>query len=123
MRRLIAGMKISVDGKIEAEGAAHWVQVWSEDYRLTPQIDACLLGGGMYTGYEWCWTSIQNKPGKPVWIVGGAPTPAEIEWACFAGGPRIMCRVGALTRPSREDIARKESAGKASTLRRSWKRS
>jgi hypothetical protein len=51
MRKLIAGMKISVDGKMEAaEGMADWVQAWSEDYGLIPQIDACLLGSGMYGG-------------------------------------------------------------------------
>ncbi len=85
MRKLIAGMKISLDGKIEApEGAAHWVQAWSEDYGLTPEIDACVLGAGMYPGYEWYWTAIRNEPEKPVWITGAPPTPAEIAWARFA---------------------------------------
>jgi len=33
MRKLIAGMKISVDGKIEGpENGADWVEAWSEDY-------------------------------------------------------------------------------------------
>src|SRR5688572_27852796 len=85
MRKLIAGMRVSVDGKIEGpEGAADWVEAWSEDYGLTPQIDACLLGGGMYPGYERYWTSIQNEPDKPAWITGSAPTTAEIESARFA---------------------------------------
>jgi dihydrofolate reductase len=51
---------------------------------VMPQIDACVLGGGMYPGYERYWTAIQNDPDKPVWITGSAPTPAEIEWARFA---------------------------------------
>jgi dihydrofolate reductase len=85
MRKLIAGMKISVDGKMEgSEGTADWVEAWSEDYGLTSQIDACVLGGGMYPGYERYWTAIQNEPDAPVWITGSAPTPAEIEWARFA---------------------------------------
>ena len=85
MRKLIAGMKISVDGKMEGpEGMADWVKAWSEDYGLTQQIDACVVGGGMYPHYEQYWTSIQNEPDKPVWITGSAPTPAEIEWARFA---------------------------------------
>jgi dihydrofolate reductase len=85
MRKLIAAMKISVDGKMEGpEGTADWVQAWSDDYGLMPHIDACLLGGGMYPGYEWYWTAIHNEPDKPVWITGTAPTPAEIEWARFA---------------------------------------
>jgi dihydrofolate reductase len=84
MRKLIAGMKISVDAKMEGpEGMADWVEAWSEDYDLMPQIDACVLGGGMYPGYERYWTAIRNEPGTPAWITGSAPTPAEIEWARF----------------------------------------
>jgi dihydrofolate reductase len=85
MRKLIAGMKISVDGKIEGpEGYADWVEAWSDDYGLTPQVDACVLGGGMYPGYEQYWTTIQNEPDKPHPLSGRVPTPAEIEWARFA---------------------------------------
>jgi dihydrofolate reductase len=85
MRKLIAGMKISADGKVEGpEGTADWVEAWSDDYGLMPQIDACVLGGGMYPGYERYWTAIQNEPDKPVWITGSAPAPGEIEWASFA---------------------------------------
>ena len=63
MRNLIAGMKISVDGKMEGpEATADWVDAWSEDYGLTPQIDACVIGAAMYPGYERYWTSIQNEP-------------------------------------------------------------
>jgi dihydrofolate reductase len=85
MRKLIGAMKMSVDGKIEGPGGtADWVAAWSDDFGLMPQIDACLLGGGMYPGYEGYWTAIQNEPHKPVWITGAAPTDAEIEWARFA---------------------------------------
>ena len=84
MRKLIAAMKISVDGKTEdAEGMTDWVQAWSEDYGLMPQIDACVLGGGMYPGYERYWTAIQTEPKTPVWITGNPPTPAELDWADF----------------------------------------
>jgi dihydrofolate reductase len=85
MRKLITGMKLSLDGKMEgAEGYADWVEAWSEDYGLMPQIDACVVGGGMYPGYERYWTGIQNEPETPAWITGSAPTPAEVEWARFA---------------------------------------
>ncbi|HWN81887.1 MAG TPA: dihydrofolate reductase family protein [Candidatus Udaeobacter sp.] len=84
MRKLIAGMKMSLDGKIEApEVGADWVEAWSDDYGVTPQIDACLLGAGMYPGYEGYWTAVQNEPTKPQWA-GRVPTPAEITWARFA---------------------------------------
>lgn len=82
MRRLIAGMKVSLDGKVEGpDGYADWVEAWSEDYGVTPQIDACLLGGGMYPGYEQYWTALRNEPDKPLPMTGMAPTPAEVEWA------------------------------------------
>ncbi|MFI0847684.1 dihydrofolate reductase family protein [Mesorhizobium sp. IMUNJ 23232] len=84
MRKLIAGMKISLDGKMEGpEGMADWVEAWSDDYGLMPQIDACVLGGGMYPGYERYWTAIQTEPKTPVWITGNPPTPAELDWADF----------------------------------------
>ena len=85
MRKLIAAMKITIDGKVEgSEGTPDWVDAWSDDFGIMPQVDACLLGAGMYAGYEAYWTSIQNEPEKPAWITGNAPTPAEIEWAGFA---------------------------------------
>jgi dihydrofolate reductase len=85
MRKLIAAMKASLDGKIEkADGPADWVTAWSDDYGLTPQIDACVLGGGMYPGYEKYWTAIQTDPQQPAWITGAPPTPAELDWASFA---------------------------------------
>jgi dihydrofolate reductase len=85
MRKLIAAMKISADAKIEGpEGMADWVEAWSDDYGLMPQVDACVLGAGMYPGYERYWTAIRNHPDKPVWEAGPTPTHAEIEWAHFA---------------------------------------
>ena len=38
----------------------------------------------MYPGYEQYWTGIRTEPGKPAWITGTPPTPAEIDWARFA---------------------------------------
>ncbi len=85
MRKLIAAMKISVDGKMEgSEGVADWVDGWSDDYGLIPQIDACLLGAGMYPGYEEYWTAIQNEPHKPLPMTGHTPTAGEVEWMRFA---------------------------------------
>ena len=84
MRRIIAGMKVSLDAKTEgAECMAEWVEAWSEDYGLTPDIDACLLGGGMYPGYEQYWGGILDKPDTPAWITGEPPTAGEREWAEF----------------------------------------
>lgn len=85
MRKLIAGMKISVDGKITGpDGYADWVEAWSDDYGLTPHVDGCVLGAGMYPGYEQYWTAIQKEPDKPLPMTGKLPTPGEVEWAQFA---------------------------------------
>ena len=85
MRKLIAAMKVSLDEKVEPpEGPADWVDAWSDDYGLTPNIDACLLGAGMYPGYERYWTGVRAEPGTRSAMTGKMPTPAEIEWARLA---------------------------------------
>ena len=85
MRKLIAAFKTSLDGKIEgAEGYADWVEAWSEDYGLTQQIDACVVGGGMFPNYEQYWTVIQKEPNQLHPMSNKLPTPGEVEWALFA---------------------------------------
>jgi dihydrofolate reductase len=85
MRKMIAGMKISLDGKTEGpQGYADWVEAWSDDYGLTRQVDACVLGGRMYRGYEQYWTATQDAPNEPNPMGVGVPTAAEVEWARFA---------------------------------------
>jgi len=85
MRKLIAAMKISVDGRSEGpQGYADWVEAWSEDYGLMERIDACLLGGRMYPGYEQYWTAIRQAPELPLPMTGRLPHPAELTWSDFA---------------------------------------
>jgi len=86
MRKLIAGMQVSIDAKIAGPaGYADWVDGWGDNFELMPRIDACLLGAGMYPGHEEYWTAVeQTEPGKPLALTGTVPTPAEIEWARFA---------------------------------------
>jgi dihydrofolate reductase len=85
MRKLIAGMKISADEKVNTDdGDADWVEGWSDDYGMMSQVDACVLGGTMYSGYEPYWTRIQDEPDKPHPETGKVPTPGEVEWARFA---------------------------------------
>src|ERR1700753_2557242 len=85
MRKLITAMKLSLDGKFEGpQGYADWVPAWSDDYGLTPQIDACVLGGRMYSGYEQYWTPIREEPEQVHPLIGPPPPPAEVEWARFA---------------------------------------
>jgi dihydrofolate reductase len=85
MRKIIAAMKLSVDGKYEGpEGYADWVDAWSEDYGLTDRIDACLLGGRMYPGYEQYWTAMRDAPDTPLPTTGQLPLAAELRWSRFA---------------------------------------
>jgi dihydrofolate reductase len=85
MRKIIGAMKISIDGKSEgSEGYADWVDAWSDDFGLTPEIDACVLGAGMYANYEQYWTAVQDAPSEPNPFGGAIPTQAELEWAQFA---------------------------------------
>jgi dihydrofolate reductase len=93
MRKLIAGMKISVDGKVTP---ADWAEDWADAYDLTPQIDACVLGGGMYPEYESYWTAVQNEPDKPLWA-DKPPSPAEIDWGRFAAKTPHYVLSGTLT--------------------------
>lgn len=82
MRKLITAFKVSLDGKTEGpQGFADWVDAWSEDYGLTAEIDACIIGGGMYPGYEAYWTAIRDEPGKPLPMTGKLATSAEIDWS------------------------------------------
>lgn len=85
MRKLIAGFKVSIDGKFEGpDGYADWVTAWSEDYGLTGQIDGCIVGGGMYLGYEKYWSAIQSAGDQPLPMTGKVPTPEEVQWGHFA---------------------------------------
>jgi dihydrofolate reductase len=85
VRKVIAGMQSSLDGKVEGpEGYADWVDAWSDHYNVMPRVDACLLGAGMYPGYEQYWSAIQNGPDEPLSATGKVPTPGEVEYARFA---------------------------------------
>lgn len=85
MRKLIAAMKVSIDGLIAGTDGkdADWIESWSEEYGLLQQIDACIVGGGMYPDYEAYWNTIEQEPDR-THLLGRLPTAAEIEWARFA---------------------------------------
>ena len=64
MRKIIAALQVSVDGFIEGRnGELDWVDTWEDPFDLSHQIDACLLGAGMYSGYEQYWRAILANPG------------------------------------------------------------
>ena len=82
MRKLIAGFKVSTDLRFQGPNDyADWVPAWSEDFGLGDGIDACLLGGTMYGGYERYWSAVMAAPDEPSPMTGTVPTPGEKAWA------------------------------------------
>lgn len=85
MRKVVAGMQMTIDGMIDGpDGYADWVDSWSDTFDLLPEIDACVLGSGMYEGYEHYWSAIKADPHSPLELSGNLPTSEEIEYADFA---------------------------------------
>jgi dihydrofolate reductase len=85
MRKIIAGFVVSVDGFIEGpNGEVDWVDAWEDHFDLIPQIDTCVLGSGMYPGYEQYWSAVLTNPGGALPFTGKPPTKGEIAYASFA---------------------------------------
>jgi dihydrofolate reductase len=89
MRKIIAALRVSVDGFIEGRnGELDWVESWDDSFDLLPQIDICLLGRGMYAGYEQYWRAILANPSGVLAFTGKAASKDEIEYAHFADRTR-----------------------------------
>jgi dihydrofolate reductase len=85
MRKIIAALITSLDGLIEGpNGELDWVDSWEDPFDLLRQIDACILGGGMYPGYEQYWGAILTNPGGILPFTGKVATKGEIDYARFA---------------------------------------
>jgi dihydrofolate reductase len=85
MRKIIAGLIVSVDGCIEGpNGELDWVDTWEDPFDLLPQIDTCILGRGMYPGYEQYWSAVLANPKGPLPFTGKVASEGEIAYAHFA---------------------------------------
>jgi dihydrofolate reductase len=85
MRKVISAMQVSLDGFIEGpSGELDWIENWEDSYDLMEQVDTCVLGGGMYPGYEQYWTSILADPKALLPFTGKVATQGEIDYAAFA---------------------------------------
>jgi dihydrofolate reductase len=85
MRKVITAMQMSLDGFIEGpNGELDWIENWEDSYDLMQQVDTCVLGGGMYPGYEQYWTTILADPKAVLPFTGKPATPGEIDYAHFA---------------------------------------
>lgn len=85
MRKIIAGLIVSVDGFIEGpNGELDWVETWEDPFDLLPQVDTCILGRGMYPGYEQYWGAILANPEGVLPFTGKVASQGEIAYAHFA---------------------------------------
>jgi dihydrofolate reductase len=85
MRKIIAGLLVSVDGFIEGpNGELDWVETWEDPFDLLPQIDTCILGRGMYPGYEQYWSAVLANPNGTLPFTGKVASEDEIAYPHFA---------------------------------------
>ena len=85
MRKIIAPLQMSVDGFIAGpNGELDWVETWEDPFDLLPQIDTCILGRGMYPGYEQYWRAILANPEGILPFTGKVASKGEIAYAHFA---------------------------------------
>ncbi len=85
MRRIIAALRVSPDGFIEGpNGEMDWVETWEDPFDLLGQVDTCILGRGMYRGYEQYWQSVLTNPSGNLPFKGRPVSKGEMEYAQFA---------------------------------------
>jgi dihydrofolate reductase len=84
-RTLIAAMQVTLDGYILGpEGEVDWVDSWADGLELLPQVDAFVLGGGMFPEYEQFWAAILDDPATVSEWLGRDPYPREVTYARVA---------------------------------------
>jgi dihydrofolate reductase len=84
-RVLISAMQVTLDGYILGpKEESDWVDSWSDGLGLLPPVDAFILGGGMFPGYEHFWTTILDDPSAAADMLGRDPYPRELDYARVA---------------------------------------
>jgi dihydrofolate reductase len=84
-RALISAMQVTLDGHaLGREGDADTFDSWADGLELLPPVDAFVLGGGMFPGYEQFWSAILDEPSVASDMLGRAPYPREVTYARLA---------------------------------------
>jgi dihydrofolate reductase len=84
-RPFIAAMQVTLDGYILGpEGESDWVDSWADGLGLLPEVDAFILGGGMFPGYEQFWTMMLDDPAAVADWLAREPYPRELAYARIA---------------------------------------
>jgi dihydrofolate reductase len=84
-RLFIAAMQVTLDGYVlTAEGEVDWVDSWADGLALLPEVDAFVLGGGMFPEYEQFWTAIRDDPTAASELLGRDPYAREVAYARVA---------------------------------------
>jgi dihydrofolate reductase len=81
-RAAIAALQISLDGYVQgANDEVDWVDSWNDALDLIGDVDAAVIGGGTYPGYEQLWGSVAADPLSAGAMLGRAATAGEVEYA------------------------------------------
>jgi dihydrofolate reductase len=84
-RPFIAAMQVTLDGYIlSPEGEADWVDSWADGLELLPEVDAFVLGGGMFPEYEQFWAAILDDSEAASDSLGRDPYAREVTYARVA---------------------------------------
>jgi dihydrofolate reductase len=81
-RPFIAAMQVTLDSYILGpDGESDWVDSWADGLELLPEVDAFVLGGGMFPGYEQFWAAVLDDPASVSEWLGRDPYSREVAYA------------------------------------------
>src|SRR5262249_28848662 len=97
-RALISSMQVTLDGYVLGpEGDVDSFGSWADGLELLPPVDAFVLGGGMFPGYEQFWGAVLHDPSAVAEMLGRDPYPREVSYARVAADTPHMVLSTTLT--------------------------
>jgi len=82
---MIAALQVSLDGFTQGpNGEKDWVDSWADAIQLIPDVDAFVLGAGMYPGYGEYWKAIHDNPGAILPFDDRIASEREVAYARLA---------------------------------------